>query len=667
MPTKKNKGPVKKSAARKKPAKRKAASETAANKLKILFDLLPVGVSILDRNGRVIDLNNALAEILGSSKSDIKAGRHGVGKMFDARMRELTAEQLPSARARQTGAVQRDTEIGLTTKSGDTIWTSINAAYSPELDETVIVTRDISAEKASDRERKEREEFYETMLDMLPGMVAYWDKKLICRYANAQYLEWAHLTKEQIIGSHMQDILGAELYAKNTMQIRGALAGKTQVFERKLTPIDGRFAWTSVRYVPHRTTASIEGFFVLVTDITHQVEERLTAEKASRGKSSLLAVLSQEMRTPLNGIIGTTDLLESTELTAEQAGFVSLIRKSSEFLYRHIESLLQHARLDAEKEAAAPVETDLRSLIEQLLATTRAANPKKQHLLRAPSFGIDFPDLVMIDETKTGQVLMNLVSNAVKFTTHGSITLGCKAIPVTGDNIRLILTVQDTGIGIAPQQLSRVFEPYFQSETAKNRTSGEGLGLGLSISEKLVHLMGGHIRVESEIGRGTKFTLELPARVVRRKPNGVQVPVRPATAMPVIAPQLPAKILIVDDNPLNAMLLEHMLRRLGYNPQTAENGRQAFAQATKERFDIIFMDVLMPEVNGTAATEAIRAAQNAGNPVIIAVTADASEENRTACLAAGMDDFIAKPIRLEDLTELLRTWVPRGGERRGKL
>ena len=226
------------------------------------------------------------------------------------------------------------------------------------------------------------------------------------------------------------------------------------------------------------------------------------------------------------------------------------------------------------------------------------------------------------------------------------------------DTARLEISVQDTGIGIPPHELSHIFEPYNQISTGAGKSS-DGLGLGLSISEKLVHVMGGQIRVESAVNRGSKFTVELQARVPEPETEKVNAAPVQRGEIAEIAGEYPARILIVDDNPLNVMLLEHMLRKLGYAPVSVENGRAAFKQTTRNKFDILFMDVHMPEVDGITATKAIRNSNASGNPVIIAVTANATEENRNDCLEAGMDDFLAKPIRLSDIIGLIQKWAPR--------
>lgn len=637
----------------------KNADEKAGDKLKLLFNILPVGVSILNRDGEIVDVNAALSKILRLSREEIRSGKARARQYFDAGMKTLSAENFPSAVVRKRKGAVRDFEMASITDTGELIWISVNAIYAPEIDETVIVTHDITEEKSAVSRVKQREEFFHTILDALPGMVAYWDKKLICKYLNEQHLKWFGRPPEKLIGLHMTDLMSAGLFSQNRPFVEGALAGKMQVFERKLNRADGTTLWASVRYVPHKTEKGIEGFFALLTDITSQVEARLTAERASKAKSAFFAMLSHELRTPLNGIIGTTDLLGGTPLTGEQVKLIEMIRKSSDFLFKHIESLLQHARLEAEREIATATEVQLRKLLEHVVATARTANPKKQQMLRIAEFAADFPAIVLLDENKLSQVLMNLIGNALKFTSFGSITVGCKIIDRIRDTVRMEIFVQDTGIGIPPRELSHIFEPYNQVSTGPGKNS-DGLGLGLSISEKLVHVMGGQIRVESEVNRGSKFTVELLARVPETITEKTNILASQRNEIPEIAAGFPARILIVDDNPLNVMLLEHMLRKLGYSAVSVENGRAAFQQSTRHKFDIVFMDVHMPEVDGITATKAIRNSKASGKPVIIAVTANAAEENRHECLEAGMDDFLAKPIRLTDIIHLIQKWAPRG-------
>lgn len=629
------------------------------DKLKLLFEILPVGVSILNRKGEIIDVNTALTKILRVSRQEISTGKMQARQYFDASMKALSAENFPSALVRKRKGAMRDFEMASITDDGELIRVSVNAIYSPELDETVIVTRDITEEKNAVAKLRQREEFFHAILDALPGMVAYWDKKLICKYLNEQHLNWFGRSPEKLIGMHMTDLMSAKLFSQNRPFVEGALAGKMQVFERKLNRADGTTFWASTRYVPHRTENGIEGFFALLTDITSQVEARLTAERASKAKSAFFAMLSHELRTPLNGIIGTTDLLLATPLSDEQMRLIEMIHKSSDFLFKHIENLLQHARLEADRETLNASDVQLQKLIEQVVAAARTANPKKQQLLRIADFPPDLPSALVLDENKLSQVLMNLIGNALKFTSFGSIVVSCKIAERIRDSIRLEISIRDTGIGIPPRELSHIFEPYNQVSTGPGKIS-DGLGLGLSISEKLVHVMGGQIRVESEVNRGSKFTVELMARVPESAVEKKNIPAGQRNEIPEIAAEFPARILVVDDNPLNVTLLEHMLRKLGYATVCVENGRAAFQQSTHHKFDIVFMDVHMPEVDGITATKAIRNSKASGNPVIIAVTANATEENRNECLEAGMDDFLAKPIRLTDIINLVQKWAPRG-------
>ena len=631
------------------------ANDSTSRKMQLLFDILPVGVGILDQNNQLIEMNPALQKIVRMDEAGLQAGKYRNRKYFDGSLCPLKMSDWPSAMAKAKEKPVIDREVGIETETGDIIWTSVSASFSKGLKQTITVTRDITAEKNAVYQLKQREEFFHTILDALPGMVGYWTKGLICRYANAQYLEWFGRTSQQMLGIRIQDLMGPELFAKNKPYIEGALAGKPQLFERRLDKPDGSFGWTSARYVPHIKSGKVEGFFVLVTDVTDLYTARQNAEKASEAKSHFLTMLSHELRTPLNGILGTLDLLDSGAASTEQKNLFNLINQSASLLLRHIESLLQYARLEADKAEIDLNRVSLHEIILQTVASTRSAYPQKRNILRAPQIDKSFPDRVITDGGKISQILINLLGNAMKYTESGSIDTICSAERGAGKSAVITFTVRDTGLGIAKQDLGRIFSPYGQVKPAGN-VSTEGLGLGLAITEKLVHLLKGSISVESRLRHGSTFTVTIPVEIdntpVKEKaaPDNVD--------LTLLAVQRPAEILIVDDNPLNIMLFEQMLKKLGYTPITADNGKQAFRYATRSRFDLILMDIQMPDVDGISLTRAIRNAAAPKNPVIVAVTADATEENRAACFRAGMDDFVTKPVRLEDLVKVINMWIP---------
>jgi PAS domain S-box-containing protein len=354
---------------------------------------------------------------------------------------------------------------------------------------------------------REREHFLHEIADAMPGLVAYWDKNLICRFANKQYLEWFGRTPAQVLGRNIQSLLGDRLFKLNEPYIRGALGGQPQHFERELTKADGSIGLTWSQYMPDKRGDAVLGFFVLVSDITplklaeKELEKaKLEAESANKAKDRFLATVSHEIRTPITAVLGIADLLGSSDLSSEQKEWIQQLRKSSTALLGLINDILDFSKITAGKVEIDATHFSLRDLIKDTCALFSPLGSEKQNAievkvtprLEAAYYG---------DDKKYRQVLMNLLSNANKFTKNGRISVSVDEVS-RKDGLSIIETqVTDTGIGIAPENQNRLFDPFVQEDASTSRKFG-GTGLGLSISKKLVELMGGSIKLESVFGRG---------------------------------------------------------------------------------------------------------------------------------------------------------------------
>jgi signal transduction histidine kinase/ActR/RegA family two-component response regulator len=377
------------------------------------------------------------------------------------------------------------------------------------------------------------------------------------------------------------------------------------------------------------------------------------AEAASRAKSQFLANMSHEIRTPMNGVIGMAELLSATPLDASQREVTETIRSSGQILLAIINDILDLSTIESGQLALDKAPFELASVLSQAMKVVSPAASAKGlalDLVADPTI----PSHVVGDRLRLGQVLVNLLSNAVKFTETGRVTLSTRLVAATPTAPAAIrIDVRDTGIGIERERLSRLFQPFEQGDASMSRRFG-GTGLGLAISKRLVELMDGRLWGESEPGAGSIFSLELPL-------SAAEAPVVPATparaATPVQQPAGNLRLLIAEDNPVNQRVASRMLQRLGYKADVVENGRLAVEAAERETYDVIFMDVQMPELDGLEATRRIKARAGA-SPWIIALTAHALEEDRQQCLAAGMDDFLSKPVQLKELTAALER-IPR--------
>jgi hypothetical protein len=374
---------------------------------------------------------------------------------------------------------------------------------------------------------------------------------------------------------------------------------------------------------------------------------RDAAQAAAKAKSTFLATMSHEIRTPMNGILGTAELLRDLDLPEEARELVDVIRASGETLLVILNDILDLSKVEAGKMAIERRAFDLRAALHHAAGTLRAT-AQSRGLKLDVHLHPSVPPWVEGDEVRIRQILTNLLSNAIKFTHSGCVTLEAASEQV-GEGHTLTLRVRDTGIGMTPDQVATLFEAFTQADASTTRKYG-GTGLGLAICQRLAHLMDGHVEVSSEKGVGSTFTVHL--RVGRAE---AVYPARSSFTGDV-PPGLDA--LLVEDNPVNLMVATKMLQRLGVTVRTAVNGLRAIEEVSRHMPDVVLMDMEMPEMDGLTATRKIREMWG-DDLLIVGLTANAMAESRRACLEAGMNDHVAKPINPEALTRALGAAQPR--------
>jgi PAS domain S-box-containing protein len=605
------------------------------------------GIAVIDPVGVYIEQNKAHARLLGYSDAELEGQTPAIHlgeEAFASIGAELAASGVSSGEYTSTARDGRKLRIGLNAFS----------VYGEDGEVLchVGIKRDITEQKAARRELEVKSKFLRTVLDTAPNWIFAKDRDGVF-----------HLANRAIDEDFNPELAEVEEFLEADREVIDS-GLEERIDEEPVTGPDGTMRWVQTIKRPLETADGTRLALGIATDITARKQVEMELERAreeavaaSRAKTEFYANMSHEIRTPLNGIMGFVDLLLETGLDDQQRNYLEMVRSSSRTLLRLINDVLDFSRIDAGRTNLAPAALDLHRLLREISEVGRVRGKEKDLEVRLEiTDGV--PEAVIVDGIRLRQVLLNLVDNAVKYTDSGEVVLRAEATPGERGAVSLRFEVQDTGLGIRYEDLGQLFQAFQQLDSSTTKRAG-GTGLGLAISRMIMEAMGGSIRVTSELGAGSTFTVELEVVLATAVPDPEPLPglqSREGAGEEDPEGGERPRVLVAEDNEVNSRLATTLLERRGWQVDAVATGAEAVAAAGATPYDLILMDVQMPEMDGLEATRRIRTIE-AGDESerrvpIVALTAYALAGDRARCLEAGMDDYLSKPIPAKDLYDL---------------
>ncbi|MBF0532789.1 MAG: PAS domain S-box protein [Candidatus Omnitrophica bacterium] len=640
-------------------AQKKTESELRDSRrlFQTIFSNSAAAITVTDKEDKLVAWNPFTEQLMGMTKGDL----------FNRPVQDFYPPEewrrIRAAKLRQKGAIP-SIETKIIKKDGSRLEIDLSVSVlknsEGEVEGSIRILRDITLYKDALRKLQESESKFHTILDNSPASIMLTDsqEKIVAWNPYAQQL--LGMNKKDLYLRPVSSIYPEEEWKKiRSAEIRKI--GSKQHLETKVLTKSGQTIDVSLSVTVQKDeTGRIIGSVGVLQDITQLkrfqdllIQAKLAAEEASRAKSLFLANMSHEVRTPMNTILGMLDLTLDTVLSDEQKDNLVVAKEAADNLLGLINDILDLSRVEAGKLTLEQIEFHLPNVTRSVVKGMSVLAQKK-HLELEAEVGKEVPELLLGDPVRLRQILINLINNAVKFTLKGKISTAVKVVEQNQDKATLQFSVKDQGIGIAKENLEKVFEAFTQADESTARKFG-GTGLGLAICRRLVEMMGGRIWVESELGKGSVFCFTAVFKVIKKIAGADYGQAAASSSCDTDA--LPGlKILLAEDNLINQKIASRMLEKQGWTVVGVDNGQAALDAVDKESFDVILMDANMPVLDGFATTKFIRDnEQKTGKHIpIIALTAHAMQEDRQKCLDAGMDGYVAKPIDRKKLFAEIR-------------
>ena len=568
------------------------------------------------------------------------------------------------ARAHLFGNVPHDVELRIRCKDGEYRWFRLRGKAERDSDGVALRVsgsiHEIDRQKAAEGALREVKARLERAIDGTQDGLWEVDMTLGKMWLSPRLHELLGYQVGELHDRHdvLRQLVHPEDVASSDAAVRRqAEQGEAIEFEMRMRRKSGEYRWFRLRGSPSSDgggpVTRVSGSMQDVTDARHAQDALVRAsddaKSANQAKSAFLANMSHEIRTPMNGIIGMTTLLLDTSLDVNQRDFADTIRSSSQSLLTVINDILDFSKIEAGKLDIESIEMDVRALVDEVVATLEF-QAQSRGLKLTVDVHAAVPRRSMGDPQRIRQCLLNLLGNAIKFTPAGQVDLAVVVAGIHDARALVRFEVRDSGIGIAPESVKSLFQPFVQADSSTTRHFG-GTGLGLSIVRGLIEMMGGQVGAHSQPGKGSTFWFVLPTLEVSAN---VPRPERPAAEGHWAARRFRGKVLLVEDNLVNQKVAQRFLERLGCEVVLAENGEQGTVAWERDTFDVVFMDIQMPVMDGYSATRHIRQQECLGaRTPIVALTANAMTGQLERCLEAGMDGLLTKPIAIDRLREVL--------------